>query len=175
MKMRFLYSNRRSSEHFVLLSNKVLNSRNLVSDPRPRHWPNVVSNIYMYHFIYVTWHNHDTFFKITVSSSFQGMNTLLGEVTPKFVLLLFFKGVTRKGKHLLPRGSKCFPFRVDPFPEGTCCPQQEITKMSPWYKVMAEMPYVPVPLYHVFVVTHYENTPIQIYRKFHLQKLKVFR
>ena len=23
--------------------------------------------------------------------------------------------------------------------------------------------------------THYENTPIQIYRKFHLQKLKLFR
>ena len=23
--------------------------------------------------------------------------------------------------------------------------------------------------------THYENTPIQIYRKFHLQKLKIFR
>ena len=23
--------------------------------------------------------------------------------------------------------------------------------------------------------THYENTPIQIYRKFYLQKLKVFR
>ena len=22
---------------------------------------------------------------------------------------------------------------------------------------------------------HYENTPIQIYRKFHLQKLKIFR
>ena len=24
-------------------------------------------------------------------------------------------------------------------------------------------------------VLHYENTPIQIYRKFHLQKLKIFR
>ena len=23
--------------------------------------------------------------------------------------------------------------------------------------------------------SHYENTPIQIYRKFHLQKLKIFR
>ena len=25
------------------------------------------------------------------------------------------------------------------------------------------------------VLCHYENTPIQIYRKFHLQKLKIFR
>ena len=25
------------------------------------------------------------------------------------------------------------------------------------------------------LVKHYENTPIQIYRKFHLQKLKIFR
>ena len=25
------------------------------------------------------------------------------------------------------------------------------------------------------VAKHYENTPIQIYRKFHLQKLKIFR
>ena len=24
-------------------------------------------------------------------------------------------------------------------------------------------------------ISHYENTPIQIYRKFHLQKLKIFR
>ena len=24
-------------------------------------------------------------------------------------------------------------------------------------------------------LAHYENTPIQIYRKFHLQKLKIFR
>ena len=24
-------------------------------------------------------------------------------------------------------------------------------------------------------IYHYENTPIQIYRKFHLQKLKIFR
>ena len=26
-----------------------------------------------------------------------------------------------------------------------------------------------------FPSTHYENTPIQIYRTFHLQKLKIFR
>ena len=25
------------------------------------------------------------------------------------------------------------------------------------------------------ILSHYENTPIQIYRKFHLQKLKIFR
>ena len=27
----------------------------------------------------------------------------------------------------------------------------------------------------LFSLAHYENTPIQIYRKFHLQKLKLFR
>ena len=27
----------------------------------------------------------------------------------------------------------------------------------------------------MFLCHHYENTPIQIYRKFHLQKLKIFR
>ena len=27
----------------------------------------------------------------------------------------------------------------------------------------------------LFQILHYENTPIQIYRKFHLQKLKTFR
>ena len=26
----------------------------------------------------------------------------------------------------------------------------------------------------IFWVKHYENTPIQIYRQFHLQKLKIF-
>ena len=30
----------------------------------------------------------------------------------------------------------------------------------------------PIQIYRKF---HYENTPIQIYRKFHLQKLKIFR
>ena len=30
-------------------------------------------------------------------------------------------------------------------------------------------------LIRIFSVGHYENTPIQIYRKFHLQKLKIFR
>ena len=29
--------------------------------------------------------------------------------------------------------------------------------------------------YYIKVGFHYENTPIQIYRKFHLQKLKIFR
>ena len=28
---------------------------------------------------------------------------------------------------------------------------------------------------NIFFFIHYENTPIQIYRKFHLQKLKIFR
>ena len=27
----------------------------------------------------------------------------------------------------------------------------------------------------LLLCVHYENTPIQIYRKFHLQKLKIFR
>ena len=27
----------------------------------------------------------------------------------------------------------------------------------------------------ILIVVHYENTPIQIYRKFHYQKLKIFR
>ena len=27
----------------------------------------------------------------------------------------------------------------------------------------------------LLLLFHYENTPIQIYRKFHLQKLKIFR
>ena len=30
-------------------------------------------------------------------------------------------------------------------------------------------------LAHIAAQLHYENTPIQIYRKFHLQKLKIFR
>ena len=30
-----------------------------------------------------------------------------------------------------------------------------------------------IPQRHLY--SHYENTPIQIYRKFHLQKLKIFR
>ena len=29
-------------------------------------------------------------------------------------------------------------------------------------------------LFNPFII-HYENTPIQIYRKFHLQKLKIFQ
>ena len=45
----------------------------------------------------------------------------------------------------------------------------------PQYMILAEIkqimytPATPVLMYH------YENTPIQIYRKFHLQKLKNFR
>ena len=30
-------------------------------------------------------------------------------------------------------------------------------------------------LYFAFLQLHNENTPIQVYRKFHLQKLKIFR
>ena len=114
MKKWFLYLNRRSSEHFVLLSNKVLKSRNLVSDPRIRHWPNVVSSIYMYQFKYVTWHNHDTFFKITVSSRVKGMDTLIGEVTLKFVLLPFFKGVYSKRKVFASKGEQMLSFSSRP-------------------------------------------------------------
>ena len=31
------------------------------------------------------------------------------------------------------------------------------------------------PGLQLFTITHYENTPIQIYRKFHSIKLKIFR
>ena len=34
---------------------------------------------------------------------------------------------------------------------------------------------VSYPHSNAFIHYHYENTPIQIYRKFHLQKLKIFR
>ena len=43
---------------------------------------------------------------------------------------------------------------------------------------MSEFPTLevyPFPLRHPICLNHYENTPIQIYRKFHLQKLKIFR
>ena len=33
---------------------------------------------------------------------------------------------------------------------------------------------LPLDKYTIWI-SHYENTPIQIYRKFHLQKLKMFR
>ena len=45
------------------------------------------------------------------------------------------------------------------------CVQQYVNK----FELVAE--YVPSEKLHI----HYENTPIQIYRKFHLQKLKIFR
>ena len=34
------------------------------------------------------------------------------------------KGSTLKGKNLLPKGSKFFPFRVDPFSEGAWCAEK---------------------------------------------------
>ena len=34
--------------------------------------------------------------------------------------------------------------------------------------------YTRPPMAQIKVEFHYENTPIQIYRKFHLQKLKIF-
>ena len=32
-----------------------------------------------------------------------------------------------------------------------------------------------IHMYGLITRIHYENTPIKIYRKFHLQKLKIFR
>ena len=72
--------------------------------------------------------------------------------TPFHFLFIFFFfctpfwiGVISKRNTL---ESKLFPFKVDPFSEG---------------------------LLNKFDNVHYENPPIQIYRKFHHQKLKVLR
>ena len=45
------------------------------------------------------------------------MNPRLFSCTPK----PFWKGVFSKRKEFAPRGSKFFPFRVDPFSEGMQC------------------------------------------------------
>ena len=45
-------------------------------------------------------------------------HTFKGDNSIKIILLPSEKGFTLKGKNLLPKGSKFFPFRVNPFSEG---------------------------------------------------------
>ena len=53
-------------------------------------------------------------------------DTLSREITfSKLFLLISEKGVYSKRKEFAPKGSKVFPFRVDPFSEGTLCERMQ--------------------------------------------------
>ena len=53
------------------------------------------------------------------------MDTLSGETTVKIVLASLLKRGLSKMKEFAPHGSKFFPFRVDPFSQGTWCAESQ--------------------------------------------------
>ena len=62
----------------------------------------------------------------------RGMNTLSRESTLKIVCSIL-KGVYSERKAFAPFGSKCFPFRVDPFQKELYVQEREkeVTKVMP--------------------------------------------
>ena len=77
-------------------------------------------------------------------------------------------------ERICSRGETFFCFKVDPFfSEG---------RYKNHDRVASFLENASIPFHHLVVnttritwITHYENTPIQIYRQFQLQKLKNFR
>ena len=77
----------------------------------------------------------------------------------------FEKDFTLKGQNLLPHGSKFFPFKVDPF---LATKKKQLARVaSPDSVSVSHSLYVQSDYEN-----RYENTPIQIYRKVHLQKIE---
>ena len=77
------------------------------------------------------------------------MDTLSGERTlVKDFFDNLLKGVYSKRKEFAPKGSKFFPFRVDPFSEkiGEQESKQDVTKLSPLQTVAENLPGVLYPL-----------------------------
>ena len=81
-----------------------------------------------------------------------------------------------KGKKLL-LWEQLLSFLVRPLSEGTwpALKQQEVPRVASFVGNGESSPFKALISDILNVRYHYENTPIQIYRDFHLQKLKIFR
>ena len=84
---------------------------------------------------------------LTWNKWFKGKGyTLMGYNSVKAVFPPFEMGSILKGNDLLPRGSKFFSFRVEPFPQGTAVHEreQELTVVSlvRWQKYFKYLLYI---------------------------------
>ena len=73
------------------------------------------------------WKNRNLSKGISNCLLFKGNGyTFSGKVTYEWIVCIsFWKGAYSKRKEFAPKGSKFFPFRVDPFLEGSRCPGKQ--------------------------------------------------